>query len=339
MASPVLQFRRGPSSNVGTTSFRAGEPGFTTDKYDFYIGLDNTTSNNKFFGSARYWTREDGTSSAGLKLVDKDGIKSIVFKSPNTISGTGVTYTFPGTVTADYFLKTDASGVLSWSEVDLTLGLNADTGGPSTVSTSQTLTIQGTTNEVNTSVSGQTVTVGLPDTVNITTALDVPSIEVSNIKARDGSTSITISDSNGNVGINSNLTVTGNLYVLGTTTEVNTTQLKVEDTLIDLGLVNDNGNLVAPSSDSNIDIGILMNWYSGITTSAKKAAVYWDDSAQRISIASDVSESSNVITASSYAEVEIGSLWVTDCSGTSQVISCTSSERFLNNITVDAGTF
>ena len=48
MASPVLQFKRGLSTNVGIASFKAGEPGFTTDKYDFYIGLDATAANQKF---------------------------------------------------------------------------------------------------------------------------------------------------------------------------------------------------------------------------------------------------------------------------------------------------
>jgi hypothetical protein len=101
-------------------------------------------------------------------------------------------------------------------------------------------------------------------------------------------------------------------------------------------LVNNNGVLVPPSSDLNIDIGVLFNWYSG---TAKKAAVYWDDSASRIAIASDVTESSNVLTASAYAAIEIGALWVNDCAGQSQVISCTGAERFLENITIDAGTF
>ena len=45
----------------------------------------------------------------------------------------------------------------------------------------------------------------------------------------------------------------------------------------------------APSSDLNKDIGILLNYYSG---SAKKAAVYWDDSTSRVVVSSDVSESS-----------------------------------------------
>ena len=106
--------------------------------------------------------------------------------------------------------------------------------------------------------------------------------------------------------------------------------------MIDLGLVQSGTTLIPPATDLNIDIGILFNWYNG---AAKKAAVYWDDSVARIGISSDVSESNNVLTANAYAAVEIGALWVTDCAGTSQVISCTGSERFMNNITVDAGTF
>ena len=156
------------------------------------------------------------------------------------------------------------------------------------------------------------------------------------IQASDGTTAITLSAGTGNVGISSNLTVTGNLYVLGATTEVETTNLKVEDSLIDLGLVQSGNTLIPPTSDLNIDIGILFNWYNG---AAKKAAVYWDDSVGRIGISSDVSETSNVLTASAYAAVEIGALWVTDCAGTSQVISCAAGERTLANITVDAGTF
>ena len=89
MSSPVIQFKRGQAANVGIASFKAGEPGFTTDKYDFYIGLDGTADNQKFFGSSRYWEREDGSSAAQLKFVDKDGSNSINFQAPNTLSGIG----------------------------------------------------------------------------------------------------------------------------------------------------------------------------------------------------------------------------------------------------------
>jgi hypothetical protein len=280
--------------------------------------------------------------SNSLSVANNANITGIAtvgtFKLSGT-SGIGITGISASTAlveNSNSYLPTQAAVKAYVDAVDLTLGLNADTGGPSTVNTSQTLTISGTANEVNTSISGQTVTVGLPDTVNITTLLDVPTIEVTNVKAKDGTTSITITNGTGAVGFANSVTISGDLYVLGTATEVNTSTLKVEDTLVDLGLVNDNGVLVPPSSDLNLDIGILLNWYSG---SAKKASLYWDDSAQRVGIASDVTESTGVLTANAYAAVEIGALWVTDCAGTSQVISCTGAERFLNNITVDAGTF
>ena len=92
----------------------------------------------------------------------------------------------------------------------------------------------------------------------------------------------------------------------------------------------------APSSDLNIDLGLLLNYYDG---SAKKAAVYWDESVGRIVLANEVTENSGVLTAGEYGTLEIGSLFLNDCAGSSQVISCTGSTRSLENITIDAGTF
>jgi len=37
--------------------------------------------------------------------------------------------------------------------------------------------------------------------------------------------------------------------------------------------------------------------------------------------------------------LELGSLWVNDCAGTSQVINCSGTTRTLENITIDGGTF
>ena len=68
MAAPVLQFKRGLFSNL--PALRAGEPGFTTDKYDLYVGIDSTTSNNQFVGSGRFWTIEGATSGSGVNLVE-----------------------------------------------------------------------------------------------------------------------------------------------------------------------------------------------------------------------------------------------------------------------------
>ena len=496
MASPTIQFRRGAFTNL--PDLLAGEPGFTTDKYDFYIGTqDAGASTNQFFGSGRYWDREDATNSAKLRLVDKDGSNYIAIGASDALAGiatyylpnsnngsggdflkltsqsgglyylewaavpsgsfsiqgdtgtdtftTGETLTFTGgegidtavtnntvTISAELastsnagvasFTSTDfsvsgtgevslldeaiqdivggmvtgntetlitvtyqdadgtidfevnndlslysnatsafitasssntltnktfdangtgnsisnlevadfaASGITTSGDtiatndsdtqlptsaavidyvgtqignIDLTIttaeGTNGTGGGGGSVSTSQTLTFAGTTNEVNVTVAGQTVTYGLPNDVTI-----------------------------GN-----NLTVTGDLFVNGNTTQVNTTSLTVEDTLVELGIVDGS----APSSDVNRDLGILFNWYD---TQLRKAAVFWDDSVTRVAIAQDVTESSSVLTVATYAPVEIGSLWINDAAGQSQVIRHDGSQRVLENIVIDGGSF
>lgn len=276
----------------------------------------------------------DATFARDVKVTGITTTGTFKLAGTSGIGITGISTTL--TENSNSYLPTQAAVKAYVDAVDVTLGLNADSGGPSTVSTAETLTISGTANEVNTSVSGQTVTVGLPDNVTVTTALTTPTVKATNLQANDGTTAITITNTTGAVGFANSVTIGGDLYVLGTTTEVNTSTLKVEDTLIDLGLVNSSGVLVPPSSDLNLDIGVLLNWYSG---SAKKASVFWDDSAQRIGIASDITEVAGVLTVNNWAAIEIGALWVNDCAGQSQVISCTGAERFLNNITIDAGTF
>jgi len=219
------------------------------------------------------------------------------------------------------------------------LDVTSDSGTIAIDLDSETLTVAGTSNEIETSASGNTVTIGLPDTVNVATKIDVPTIEVTDVKARDGSSALTITNSTGAVSCAQDLTVTGNFTVLGSQSIVNTETLKVEDSLIEVGLVNSSGNLVAPSSDANIDVGILFHYYSG---SAKKAAVYWDDSVARIVFGSDVSETNSVLSATAntgYSGIEIKELYVNDCAGASQVISCSGSTRNLENITIDGGTF
>ena len=87
------------------------------------------------------------------------------------------------------------------ASVSTTLDIAADSGDDDGVRLgTDTLTISGTTNEIETSVSGDTITVGLPD----------------------------------NVTVGGNLIVSGNLTINGTTTDVDTTNLVVEDPLIKL---------------------------------------------------------------------------------------------------------
>ena len=147
---------------------------------------------------------------------------------------------------------------------------------------------------------------------------------------------LTIDSAGGTVTVDDNLTVNGTFTVLGTQSIINTETLKVEDSLIEVGLVNSGGNLVAPSSDANIDVGMIFHYYSG---SAKKAAVFWDDSVGRIAFGAEVSESTSVLTNSTHATIEAGGMFIKDAAGLSAVISHDGSLRQLSNITIDAGSF
>lgn len=464
MASAVLQFKRGPAANVGLVTFKAGEPGFTTDSYDFYIGTGTTITlgintitselitapNNKFFGSSRNWSKETATTGGGINLLEasNNGENYITLAAPNVLAS-NVQYTFPAEPIDESFLKTDAFGVLTWSNnfvsleldnlqvgfvtatqlvelQDVTDSTTKDNGAlvveggigvEKSVNIGGNLQVSGVSTFVGeVTFQGGTINIGDADTDDIivggefassigpstTNSYDLGNstkswrglytqnaiigagatvtgdLDVDGGITVDGQTTLTnfiasgigtiqnglvvdnpalggyavdvggetrlqsnlavsgVSTFTGNISATNDLTVNGDLYVLGTTVEVNAESMKVEDSLIEVGLINSGGLLANPASDLNIDVGLLMHWYDG---SAKKAAAFWDDSVQRIVLAQDVTESSSILTINTYAQLEIESLWINDCAGQSQLITCTGTERFLENITVDAGTF
>ena len=164
-------------------------------------------------------------------------------------------------------------------------------------------------------------------------------INGNDIKNSDGTISISLVPStNGNVAFASDITAYS-VYANGVVASLNTQNVEIKDSLINIGLIEDTlnpGTLVGPSSDTGIDVGLLMNYYD---TVARKAAVFWDDSLSRVGIASRVTESNKVLTVQSYADLQVGGMWVTDCAGTSKVITCETSTRKLQNIVIDAGTF
>ena len=522
MANPTIRFKRGTQSAFGSVGLNTGEPAFITDEFNFYVGTDGTSANNKFFGSSRYWKKETTTAGGGVNLVGSHAVgvagTSITLAAPTSV-GTAVTYTFPATPTANYILTTDSSGTLSWTNAlpsgtfsgittftnttDNTLG-NADTGavqidgglgvnknvtvgaglsvvgdvyvagvstfvgnvtfnggtltlgdaatdnvvfgadvnsnvipntdatydfgtgaqrwrnanfsgvvtattfvgavtgtattatrallvdtttapngtfypglfvsstgtastsvyvdaGISYVSNTDTLTltgdiavnggdvttsattfnlINGTATNVNFAGAATALVMGAATGITtVNNSLYATTARHTNVQALDGTTAITITNSTGAVATNANLTVGGDLYVNGTTTQVNTTTLSIEDQLIELGKVDGN----APSSDLNKDVGLLLHWYD---TAARLAAVFWDDSTSRVAIASSVTESSGVLTVPSgqFAAVEFKELYISDSQATADVlVSYTSiggvTGRHLQNIIVDGGTF
>ena len=79
MAAPVLQFKRGNLASL--PGLQAGEPGFTVDKYDLYVGIDSTTNIREFKNSI-------GNKFALQGNLDVDILKSdkkTIYNSVNNI--------------------------------------------------------------------------------------------------------------------------------------------------------------------------------------------------------------------------------------------------------------
>ena len=169
------------------------------------------TSSLTFASSSGQGVTLAGSSPGGLNTITV-GLSSIPNTSlansgsiiGNTVVNLGTTVT-----TINGLTLTNAVGSGSFSGsfqgdgsgltgIASNLAISGSTGNGSVALKTQALSILGTANEVETSVSGQTVTVGLPNDVTI-----------------------------GN-----NLTVTGDLTVNGTTTTIHSANLSVDDKFI-----------------------------------------------------------------------------------------------------------
>ena len=311
------------------------------------VGLDITTRNLSVTGVSTFTGAIDangGADIAGHTELDNVNVSGIV-TAASVVFGSGTAITSVDTdlssVSASDDTLASAKAIKSYIDSQVTaqdLDIQADTGGALSIDLdSETLTIAGTAGEIETSGSGNTITVGLPNTVVVGTAVSTPTLQVATIKHSNGTNAATI-DTSGNLTAAQNLTVSGNLYVNGSTTQVNTASLVVEDRTIELGLVDGS----APSSATTWDLGVLFNYNS---SGAKKAAVAWEHADGRFKFGSQVSDGGGTdndspqLTFTAYAPIEVGALWVNDCAGQSQVISCTGTTRYLENITIDGGSF
>ena len=311
------------------------------------VGLDITTRNLSVTGVSTFTGAIDangGADIAGHTELDNVNVSGIV-TAASVVFGSGTAITSVDTdlssVSASDDTLASAKAIKSYIDSQVTaqdLDIQADTGGALSIDLdSETLTIAGTAGEIETSGSGNTITVGLPDTVVVGTAVSTPTLQVATIKHSNGTNAATI-DTSGNLTAAQNLTVSGNLYVNGSTTQVNTASLVVEDRTIELGLVDGS----APASATTWDLGVLFNYNS---SGAKKAAVAWEHADGRFKFGSQVSDGGGTnndspqLTFTAYAPIEVGALWVNDCAGQSQVISCTGTTRYLENITIDGGSF
>ena len=189
------------------------------------------------------------------------------------------------TIYAQQGVFTTASGSFSGSFVGdgsgltglvTNLSISGSTGSGTVDLKTQALTVQGTANEIETSVSGQTITIGLPDNVTIGGDLTVGG---NDIKSSTGATVLTLSGSNASFA--NNLTIGGNLTVNGTSTIVNSTVVEIGDNIISLnGTGATNAGLVVkdPTSPNTVSGSLLWDttndyWIAGPLGSEKRIAV------------------------------------------------------------------
>lgn len=161
--------------------------------------------------------------------IEIDGSDNLSLKATTVTAGTY------GSATAIPSFTVDADGRLtaaSTNNISTTLKISGSTGGGSVALGNQTLSVVGTSNEVTAVASGQTITIGLPDDVNIAGTLSVQ----------------------------------GNLNVQGTVTNVNTTNLDVEDAFV----------LINSGSAATGDSGFIFGGANG--TAQAGPALIWDAS-------------------------------------------------------------
>ena len=150
----------------------------------------------------------------------------------------------------------------------------------------------------NATIGGSTAAAGTFTTATAT------SIQATNLKANDGTASMTIADSSGNVEVTTALTVAGNLTVNGTTTTIDSATLTVEDPLIQLAKNNSGGDA------NTFDQGLFFN-----RGSLANVSFIWDESADQFAAAVTSSEDGTTagnITIDSYAGLRAGVITASD---------------------------
>ena len=205
-----------------------------------YVDTQTASQMTTFTISDDSSTTSTITQSDTLQFLGGTGIDT-------TVSGDTVTFAIDSTVTTNSGTQTLTNKTIDASSNTLSNIANASLtnstisvtdGSTSTnVALGGTLTIQGTSNEIEVGESSGTFTVGLPT----------------------------------NPTVGGNLTVTGDLTVNGTTTTISTTNTVASDTLFELG----NGTTGTPANDSGIIIerGDSDNAFIGFDESADKFTI------------------------------------------------------------------
>jgi hypothetical protein len=222
--------------DLDNTAVTAGSYGSTTQIPTFTVDAQGrlTAAGTTALATTLNITGDSGSDGIALlsETLDFSGLTGITTQvTANNVNidldDTAVTAGSYGSGTAIPTFTVDQQGRLtaaSTTTIATVLNIAADSGTDDGVSLlTDTLSVLGTNNEIETSVSGDTITVGLPN----------------------------------NVEIGNNLTIGGNLTVNGTTTSVNSSVITLDDPVLMLA-----DNTSSTTSDG-IDRGINFKWGNG----------------------------------------------------------------------------
>ncbi len=195
---------------IGNTSGGGNTPEIIGGKH-FMDMLDHTpgdlTASSAVLTDSNSYINELKIKNQGaVKLYEltANGSSSTAVRSAAALAG-DITYTLPAAPTNGYYLQTNGSGDLTWAALSTSLTIAADSGSNDTVTVgTDTLTFEGTANEIETTVSNNKINIGLP----------------------------------------TNVTISGNLTVSGTTTTVSSTTVNVADSMLSLATGNNSSDAV-----------------------------------------------------------------------------------------------
>lgn len=148
-------------------------------------------------------TKWTGDAFANSSLTDN----GTAITGNTSIQLTGASSNLSGSFSGSF--QGDGSGLTG---IAATLFVSGGTGNGTVDLKTQTLSIVGTANEIETSASGQTVTIGLPNNVTVASTLTAATASINN-----------------DLTVQGNTLLQGDLTVNGTTTYINTQNLYVED--------------------------------------------------------------------------------------------------------------
>jgi hypothetical protein len=235
MAAPVLKFKRGNLTDL--PSLAVGEPGFTIDKFDLYLG---SSSGNQFVGSGRFWSTETASAGSAVNIFEAtaNGTNKISLKAPTSIAS-DIEFIFPSVQGAvSSVLTNDGSGNLSWASG------SADpifTG----IATFNTLQV-----DVNSTVTVSGITTFESTADNTLGDVNTGAVQI------DGGVGIAK-----NVTVGAALSVTGDAYVVGLSTFEGAVEFRggtinlgdsANDNIVLGGEINSN---VIPNTDDAFDLG------------------------------------------------------------------------------------